>query len=44
MFVDRVLRRTFGPKKDEVRNEWRELNIKELKDLYVSLNIFRVIK
>jgi hypothetical protein len=39
-----VLRRTFGPKRDEVKGEWRKLHNKELYDLYCSPNIIRVIK
>jgi hypothetical protein len=38
------LRRIFGPKRDEVTGEWRELHNKELNDLYSSPNIVRVIK
>jgi len=38
------LRRTFGPKRDEVTGEWRKLHNKELYDLYSSPNIGRVIK
>jgi hypothetical protein len=38
-----VLRRTFGPKRDEVTVEWRKLHNEELNDLYSSLNIGRVI-
>jgi hypothetical protein len=40
----RVLRRIFGPKRDEVTGEWRKLHYEELNDLYSSLNIIRVIK
>jgi len=40
----RVLRRTFGPKRDEVRGKWRKLHNEEFNDLYSSPNIFRVIK
>ena len=40
---NRVLRRIFGPKRDEVTGEWRKLHNKELNDLYSS-NIIRVIK
>ena len=43
MFENRVLRRIFGPKRDEVTGEWRKLHNEELNDLY-SLNIARVIK
>jgi len=39
-----VLRRIFGPKKDEVTREWRKLRNEELNDLYSLPNIFRVIK
>jgi hypothetical protein len=38
-----VLRRTFGPKRDEVTGEWRRLHNKELYALYSSPNIIRVI-
>ena len=38
------LRRMCGPKGDDVTGEWRKLHNKELKDLYCSPNIFRVIK
>jgi len=44
MFENRVLRRIFGPKRDEVRGEWRKLHNEELNDLYCSPNIVRVIK
>ena len=40
---NRVLRRMFEPKRDEVTREWRKLHNEELNDLY-SPNIFRVIK
>jgi hypothetical protein len=39
-----VLRRIFGPKRDEVTKEWRTLINEELNDLYSSPNIARVIK
>jgi len=42
--VERVLRRIFGPKRDEVTWEWRKKHNEELNDLYSSLNIVRVIK
>ena len=44
MFENRVLKRIFGPKKDEVSGEWRKLHNEELNDLYCSTNIIRVIK
>ena len=40
----RVLRRMFESKRDEVTGEWRKLHSGELKDLYSSSNIFRVIR
>jgi hypothetical protein len=39
----RVLRRIFGPKRDEVTGEWRKLHNKELHDLYSSQSIIRII-
>jgi hypothetical protein len=44
VFVNRVLRRIFGPKWDEVTGEWRKLHNEELSDLFFSSNIIRVIK
>jgi hypothetical protein len=44
MFENRVLRKLFGPKKDEVTKEWRKLHKDELNDLYCLSNIVRVIK
>ena len=44
VFENRVLRRIFGPKRDEVTREWRKLNIEELNDLYSSPDIVQVIK
>jgi len=44
VFENRVLRRIFGPKGDEVTEEWRKLHNKELNDLYSLPNIIRVIK
>ena len=43
MFENRVLRRIFGSKRDEVTGEWRKLHNEKLKNLYPP-NIFRVIK
>jgi hypothetical protein len=40
----RVLRRIFGPKRDEVTGECRKLHNEELCDLYSSPNIIRIIK
>jgi hypothetical protein len=40
----RVLRRIFGPKRDEVTGEWRKLHNEELHDMYCLPNIVRVIK
>jgi hypothetical protein len=39
-----VLKRIFGPKRDEVTGEWRKLHNKELRDLYSSPSIIRIIK
>jgi hypothetical protein len=44
VFENRVLRRIFGPKRDEVTGEWRKLHNEMLYDLYSSPNIVRVIK
>jgi hypothetical protein len=44
VFENRVLRRIFGPKRDEVMGEWRKLHNKELCDLYSSPSIIRMIK
>jgi hypothetical protein len=44
VFENRVLRRLFGPKRDEVTGEWRKLHNKELRDLYSSRSIIRLIK
>ena len=44
MFENRVLRRIFGPKRDEVTGKWRKLHNEELHDLYPSPNIVRVTK
>jgi hypothetical protein len=42
VFENRVLRRIFGPKRDEVTGEWRRLHNEELNDLYSSPNIIRI--
>jgi hypothetical protein len=39
-----MLRRIFGPKRDEVKREWGNKHNEELNDLYCSPNIFRAIK
>jgi len=44
VFENRVLRRIFGPKRDEVTGEWRKLHNEELNGLYCSPNILQVIK
>jgi hypothetical protein len=44
VFENRVLRRIFGPKRDEVTGEWRRLHNKELYALYSSPNIIRIVK
>jgi hypothetical protein len=44
VFKNRVLRRIFGPKRDEVTGEWRRLHNKELNGMYSSPNIIRVVK
>jgi len=44
VFENRVLRRIFGSKRDEVKREWRKLHNEELHDLYTSPNIVQVIK
>ena len=44
VFENTVLRRMFGPRRDEVTRDWRKLHNEELNDLYCSPNILRVIK
>jgi hypothetical protein len=44
VFENRVLRRIFGPKRDEVKGEWRKLHNEELHDLCSSPSIIRIIK
>jgi hypothetical protein len=44
VFENRVLRRIFGPKRDEVTGEWRKLHNEVLHDLYSSPSIIRIIK
>jgi hypothetical protein len=43
VFENRVLRRIFGPRRDEVTEEWRKLHKEELCDLYSSPSIIRMI-
>jgi hypothetical protein len=43
VFENRVLRRVFGPKRDEVMGEWGKLHNEELRDLYSSPSIIRII-
>jgi hypothetical protein len=44
VFEKRVLRRIFGPKREEVTGEWRKVHNEEFSDLYSSPNVVRVIK
>jgi hypothetical protein len=44
VFENRVLRRIFGPKRDEVTGEWRKMHNEELHDLYSSPSIIRITK
>jgi hypothetical protein len=44
VFENRVLRRVFGPKRDEVTGEWRKLHNEELRDLYSLPNIVWVVR
>jgi hypothetical protein len=44
VFENTVLRRIFGPRRDDVTGEWRKLHNEELRDLYSSPSIIRIIK
>jgi hypothetical protein len=44
VFLNRVPRRIFGPKRAEVVGGWRKLHNKELRDLYSSPRVIRIIK
>jgi hypothetical protein len=44
VFENKVLKRIFGPKRDEVTGGWRKLHNEELHDLYSSSSIIRIIK
>jgi hypothetical protein len=44
VFEDRMLRRIFGPNRDEVTGDWRKLHIEELHNLFSSPSIIRLIK
>jgi hypothetical protein len=44
VFENRVLRRIFESRRDEVTGDWRKLHNEELHNLYASLNIIRIIK
>jgi hypothetical protein len=44
VFENRVLRKIFGPKRDDVTGEWRKLHTEELHNLYSSSNFIRQIK
>jgi len=44
VFENRVLRGVFGPKRNDVREEWRKVHNEEFNNLYCSPNIVRVIK
>jgi hypothetical protein len=43
VFLNRVLKKICGPKRDEITSEWRRMHNEELQDLYASPNIIRVI-
>jgi hypothetical protein len=44
VFENKVLRRIFGPKRDELTGGWRTLHNEELRELYSSPSIIRIIK
>jgi hypothetical protein len=44
VFENRVLKRIFGPKRDEITGKWRKLHNEDFTDLYTSPNIIRMIK
>jgi hypothetical protein len=44
VFQNRLLRRIFGPMRDEVAGVWRELDNEELRNLHSSRNIIRMVK
>jgi hypothetical protein len=44
VFENRVLRRIFGLRREEVTGEWRKLHNEELRDLYSSPSLIRIIK
>jgi hypothetical protein len=44
VFENKVLRRIFGPKRDEVTWGWRKLHSEELRDLFSSPSIIRILK
>jgi hypothetical protein len=44
VFENRVLRRVFGPKRDEVTEGWRKMHNEELHNLYSSPSIIRIMK
>ena len=44
VFENKVLRKIYGPKRDEITGEWRRLHNEELQGLYVSPDIIRIMK